>query len=599
MPSRWKFRSDFRCRWRATNPGNVLDRRVRSFISARGDLDDQEHRLNGERKATQRPIADVVHFRRSFASVLRRRWFQFALAALCAFKIYTTVSNTKDLLSLGTETYVLWKLELKFKSNMNSSCHSISLQLLKDGCAIQQFNQTLARNNTMAAHVFAVSDMPITANGFALNLAGPYCSQADIFRFRISASRNGGSTWEGFGSSSLRLTAQGVRLLDYDTPYTDNFPLDSPLPPPPPLSADLRATWPLGLIAVVSPGAVATLCSVTPGLAAVGRLEAARRGAAAIAFAHGAIVMTAGAGFVLLGSARDSLAPFAQWAALWVLSVSVAVVGGRFFGHGLMAFGLISVAGRAVSDCALWDDCRYLAESPPVVGACSFLAGLFVLVVGRVEMRRAVLRVRDSRGKWDVAWREVVAADGAADQLELLQRLCADAAAAASGEEARHRNHAPEEEWAVYGAAGRCWSNLGQGAHSASRHRSETLMQPSPIGETAPAGVSTGGGRPGPVSILESALGHVPLSQDWRTGGALEGGGAGGQNARAGWIDPADTGENSTMLGRAMRYGSSHLRALRSVALSHQEEHNCGTSAAPVRSLTQLYSQVLCWIHIR
>jgi hypothetical protein len=116
-------------RWRATRPGDILDRRMRVDLSGAG--------LQGTRFRGMEAV-------RPFASHVRRRWLQLLLAALALRSLADGISAARGFQDYGAAQFTEFRLiaplgprvEALPPSLSSEAAAMVSVRLLRRGCEV-------------------------------------------------------------------------------------------------------------------------------------------------------------------------------------------------------------------------------------------------------------------------------------------------------------------------------------------------------------------------------------------------------------------------------------------------------------------------------
>ena len=333
---------------------------------------------------------------RPTAYLLSFRFNQAASFALGAALIYFLSDTARKFDTYGSSTYRNYRVV---------SDSNYSLQLKRKGCEIQVNGSEILHSPRMFSF-----DRPVTVDGYSI-LASHNRSAVNISHIKIEGLDEGTDTWVIVASCRFRFLQDRIRFL--------SGPCSEPKP-----SVDLRAPWPLKITVAIDTTLgvgfmLFSLCGV------LGAPAQAHILLIVMLVLVTCLKAVTAASFLAVGFERESV-PYAIHSLLSLLCTLALRYAEQLVPAALVLAGALGVLARMLSDCAGFDDCAYLRESPPVEYIIlSCFGGILLAQRWRVTLA-SVRAIRADRAAYDSAWRPLAASERAE-----LDRLAAIAAAIA------------------------------------------------------------------------------------------------------------------------------------------------------------------------
>ena len=238
---------------------------------------------------------------------------------------------------------------------------------------------------------------PVQITGFAIDINTPRACVTDKTFFTLEGSVDNGEFYSVIGSSQVRWTSAGMRFLN---PGIDGCVSS--------FSYDYNPPWPwyFGNESAMFLFFTGSMLFGSGALACFHRHHAAKRVLFGLLALSAALSFVASAGFASLGMLSEAFHPLTILVGSWTLALALATPACEsIVPECLAASGLYFLAARILTDCAVFHDCVYLAQRPPV--ASSALAGLGLYFLWR--RRRVVAATADGVlpvwADFDSAWR--------------------------------------------------------------------------------------------------------------------------------------------------------------------------------------------------
>ena len=373
------------CRWRATQPGNVLE--------ARFQIVDRFRKMQLE-------ITDFVDLSKSGCRVLSVILFFFI------FGVELLVSSCRsawNFQNFGMNQNQRFRIDISL-STLNASpleCTSslrINFSLLRNGSempAIANLNETQFKADQRVCRGWVNLSRPQFYNGIVIsNISGRFAAGTLI---GISASSNEiGVDAKAIAWKLTRNTANGIRVLAAG---------DGPsIPASPDLAMDYTASWPL-ILETVSPGFILGTCSVALALCgALGHPAACRLLLPAACTLVSLLYAATAAGYSYLpGIGREAFLP-AFRAAIFAAATFAVRFSAQLAPHVALALAVVDLAARVVLDAVIYPDAARLRDAPQWNTLVIAAAAACLVIVRRRLLRRAIEAVLEDMALYDRAW---------------------------------------------------------------------------------------------------------------------------------------------------------------------------------------------------
>ena len=307
---------------------------------------------------------DVIQFISPFTAFIRQTWFQTFLVLVALVLISNSCFAILSFGNYGSSSFHMYRLSFKSINSQTSwnitnteKAKSCTFMLTSKGCV--SYRSIFAFDDVYNKYATFVTTAPASIDGFSLllNLG----ENTVLFgRFILEGSDNN-ATWELCGGSNIRLVPDGIRDLGISSSF---MPLDS-------LHYDFRPPWPLFCDVVVDPVLFAIGCICTAACGVLNKQTLAKSSFVCCAVLLASNAVAAAAGYSSLGLAREAYGPLAQSLVYLSLALSLVLLEARFFDVMCLA-GCFGLAINLIENCALFDDCAYSYDAPPIQ-AISFL----------------------------------------------------------------------------------------------------------------------------------------------------------------------------------------------------------------------------------
>ena len=385
---------NFSYRWRASQPGNVLDRRV--------DL----------AKKAQRVRLDSFLFISPTLNYIQQPVVQFVLLAIGVYLFTSATQLSLSLANYGIQRFQSYRLGNISIIQDEYSPHDVVnfLQLLRKGCVI--YNQTISHSSRSVTVTFPnATDI----DGFIISF-NESISATISARFILFGSNDLWETETVVGSSDMSFGNNGIRFLD------------EPVRVAPQLLYDYRPPWPFVCESVLISLLLSTAFIAIAVFGHLHRPAAGRSCILALLCADAAISVCTLVGFLSLGLWRQALLSGVELLCYFFM-VSVLALIEPLISEALAAAGLAKLAARVASDCALFQDCSLLVAEPPYAEIICIFVGVG-LAVSRLRFCVQVLRaVSGDRSRLDSEWARLLLRPLAHRDLQLIadaaERACA------------------------------------------------------------------------------------------------------------------------------------------------------------------------------
>jgi hypothetical protein len=234
-------------------------------------------------------------------------------------------------------------------------------------------------------------------DGFSITEVSKNVSNTGL-RMLLRGSNDDGETWRTVGQTAkFRVVSSGVRFLDSDLSEAVGGSVTYDFGPPWPLFAHsymYRILLAIGCFCAGLLGSLRSICTgkyvflVTGGLCSLN-------------------AMIAGVGYVLLGLSRDSFTPF-LYSVIFLLATIILWKFSKYFFHAVVMLAMVSVVGRYIQDCSIYDDCSFLSDSPPIWPILLAAIGTLILLIRSLLLVHLIRSISSDQAGFDIRWWETM-----------------------------------------------------------------------------------------------------------------------------------------------------------------------------------------------
>ena len=372
------------CRWRATRPGDILDRKLNaSRMSKIGTL-------------------NVMQYIRPFTNSIQHPAAQILLTALGILQTYLSVTIIEGTKNYGIKNFRQFKIPSEL-ANSSSGLESISL--LFEGCEV--FSQHTFEKNALSFSFSAPLHMDAVMLTFNIS------RKVAKISFTIQGSDDNWTSSFAIAASNFRFGSSNVRFLQgsVTTHQTMYF--------------SYRPPWPWYLNVLISQ-LIWTLCCL--GLAVSGTFNFPALGknlTVALAFALFLSNGIAAVGFAAVGMPLEAFYP-SILCSVYIAITVVLVRAEGLFADACAVLGTIVFIGTFLNELVVFNDPGNLIADPPFNGTAVMCIGAAFAVLRRQYLTRAVFAAATDAAAHDSRWRALLAAEPLAlDRLDALARATA------------------------------------------------------------------------------------------------------------------------------------------------------------------------------
>ena len=329
---------------------------------------------------------------RPLAYLLCSWLFRLGFILLCIAFIYSFSSSVGALRNYGVSSYRIFR----YSTDIGCQINATSSRLTSWGCKVNEVDFTVENDSWHFVQ-------PIEMSGYEIFFNESMCER-NLSRFEVQGFNEQQNHWVVTASCNFRYLETNIRFL----------------PGPcfgPKLSVDLRAPWPIKLLAAVR--GIVSLSFVS--MAAFGAMGAPRHSESVLKLtllSLAAIYVASTAGFAASLAQRESVL-YALYTAILLCALAALRCDASLTPHAAVLLGTAGILARAAADCGCFDDCGQLSDDPPLELAGLALGALLYLAYQHSALRTVLNAAAADKAAYDREWQGIEAGPerGALDRL--------------------------------------------------------------------------------------------------------------------------------------------------------------------------------------